>query len=147
MLYNNAAFHAEIWLIHPELCRKKQNFPMSFLSYKPTRETKSMKNNFQRKLLREKLFKAKKALAEHVSKVYEKRNILKSVLPSRLLPSVLVFTSLTLFNTRKSVEATHTKKLENLSKELPLFNLHNTVKLFELDIVPSKYVWDTLALF
>ena len=109
---------------------------MSFLSYKPTRETKSMKNNFQRKLLREELFKAKKALAEHVSKVYEKRNILKSVLPSRLLPSVLVFTSLTLFNTRKNVEATHTKKLENLSKEqeLPLFNLHNTVKLFELDI-------------
>ena len=82
---------------------------MSFLSYKPTRETKSMKNNFQRKLLREELFKAKKALAEHVSKVYEKRNILKSVLPSRLLPSVLVFTSLTLFNTRKNVEATHTK--------------------------------------
>ena len=113
---------------------------MSFLSYKPTRETKSMKNNFQRKLLREELFKAKKALAEHVSKVYEKRNILKSVLPSRLLPSVLVFTSLTLFNTRKNVEATHTKKLENLSKELPLFNLHNTVKLFEIDIVPSKYV-------
>ena len=56
---------------------------MSFLSYKPTRETKSMKNNFQRKLLREELFKAKKALAEHVSKVYEKRNILKSVLPSK----------------------------------------------------------------
>ena len=48
----------------------------------------------------------------------------------------------------KNVAATHTKKLENLSKEQgrPLFNLHDTVKLFELDIVPPKYVLNTLAL-
>ena len=38
-------------------------------------------DNFQRKLLREELFKAKKSLAEHESKVCEERNILKSVLP------------------------------------------------------------------
>ena len=38
-------------------------------------------HNFQRKLLREELFKAKKALAEHESKVCDERNILKSVLP------------------------------------------------------------------
>ena len=102
---------------------------MSFLSYKPTRETKSMKNNFQRKLLREELFKAKKALAEHVSKVYEKRNILKSVSRSRLLPSVLVFTRLTLFNTRKNVEATRTKKLENFRKNKSFHCLIYTILL------------------
>ena len=35
-----------------------------------------------------------------------------------------------------------------MSKEQgrPLFNLHDTVKLFELDIVPPKYVLNTLAL-
>ena len=73
---------------------------------------------------------------------------MKSVLTSKLLPSVLLFTRVTLYNTRKNVEATHTKKLENLSKEQgrPLFNLHHTVKLFELDIVPPKHVLDTLAL-
>ena len=53
-----------------------------------------------------------------------------------------------MFNTRKNVEATQTKILENLSKEQgrPLFNLHDTVNLFEFDIVPPKYVLDTLAL-
>ena len=73
---------------------------------------------------------------------------MKSVLTSQLLPSVLLFTRVTLYNTRKNVEATHTKKLENLSKEQgrPLFNLHHTVKLFELDIVPPKHILDTLAL-
>ena len=107
-----------------------------------------MVHNFQRELLKEELFKAKKALVEHEPKVYEKRNILKSVLASKLLPSVLLFTRVTLFNTRKNVEALHTQKLGNLSKEqgCPLFNLHHTVKLFELNIVPPKYVLDTLAL-
>ena len=73
---------------------------------------------------------------------------MKSVLTSKLLPSVLLFTRVTLYNIRKNVEATHTKKLENLSKEQgrPLFNLHHTAKLFELDIVPPKHVLDTLAL-
>ena len=73
---------------------------------------------------------------------------MKSVLTSQLLPSVLLFTRVTLYNTRKNVEATHTQKLENLSKEQgrPLFNLHHTVKLFKLDIVPPKHILDTLAL-
>ena len=73
---------------------------------------------------------------------------MKSVLPSKVLPSVLSFTRVTLYNAQKNVAVTHTEKLENLSKEKgrPLFNLHGTVKLFELDIVPAKYVLDTLAL-
>ena len=101
-------------------------------------------HNLQRKLLKEELFKAKKPLACWI----QIESIEISVLPSTLLPSVLLFTRVTLFNTRKNVEATHTKILENLSKEQgrPMFNLHDTVKLFELDVVTPKYVLDTLAL-
>ena len=73
---------------------------------------------------------------------------MKVFLARKLLPSVLLFTIVTVFNTRKNVEVTHAKKLENLSKEQgrPLFDLHDTVKLFELDVFPPKYVLDTLAL-
>ena len=82
-------------------------------------------HNSQRKLLKQELFKAKKTLAEHELKVKERRDILKGFFPRKLLPSVLLFTRVTAFNTRKNVEATHTKKLENLWKEQghPLFNL------------------------
>ena len=43
---------------------------------------------------------------------------------------------------------TYTKKIENLLKEQGrlLFNLHGTVKLFQLDIMPPKNLLDTLAL-
>ena len=105
-------------------------------------------HNFQRKLVKQELFKAKKTLGEHELKVKERRDIFKGFLPQKLLPSVLLFTRVTVFNTRKNGEATHTKKLENLSKEQErlLYNLHNTVKLFELDVFPPKYVLDTLVL-
>ena len=62
-------------------------------------------HNFQRKSLKEELFQAKKALVEYELKVLEKKNIIKSVLPS----SVLLFKRVTLFNTRKNVEVTYTK--------------------------------------
>ena len=44
------------------------------------------------------------------------------------------------------VASTHQKKLDNLSKqqERPLFSVHDTVRLFELDIHPPKYVLDML---
>ena len=104
-------------------------------------------HNFQRKLLKQELFKAKKTLAEHKLKVKERRDILKGFLLQKLLPSVLFFTRVTVFNTQKNDKATYTKKLENLSKEQghSLFNLQDAVKLFELDVLPPKYI-DTLAL-
>ena len=49
-------------------------------------------HNFQRKLLKQELFKVKKTLAEHKLKVKERRDILKGFLPQKLLPSVLFFT-------------------------------------------------------
>ena len=49
---------------------------------------------------------------------------------------------------RSMVLRTHTKKLEFLSQEQqrPLFDIHDTVKLHELDIQSPRYVIDTLAL-
>ena len=45
------------------------------------------------------------------------------------------------------VTSTHQKKLDNLSKqqERHLFNVHDTVRLFELNIHRPKYVLDTLG--
>ena len=42
----------------------------------------------------------------------------------------------------------HCNKSQNLSKEQerPLFNVHDTVKLIDLDETPPRYVLDTLAL-
>ena len=51
-------------------------------------------------------------------------------------------------NISLEVASTHQKKLDNLSKqqEHRLFNVHDTVRLFELDIHPPKYVLDTLSM-
>ena len=98
-------------------------------------------HDFQRKLLKEELYKAKKILAEQESKVYEKKNILKSVLPSKLLTSVLLFTKITVFNTRKNVGASRMKKLEILSKEQErstLFNLHDTFRRRFGNRIPTR---------
>ena len=67
-------------------------------------------HNFQRKLLKEELFKPKKALAEHESKVYKKRNILKSVLPSQSYNHQFYYSQVTLFNTQKKLLKQRTQK-------------------------------------
>ena len=55
---------------------------------------------------------------------------------------------MTVQNIHLEVTSTHQKKLDNLSKqqEQILFNVHDTVRLFELDIHPPKYVLDTLSM-
>ena len=51
-------------------------------------------------------------------------------------------------NIHLEVTSTHQKKLDNLSKqqERPLFNVHDTVRLFELDIHSPKYVLCTFSM-
>ena len=51
-------------------------------------------------------------------------------------------------STRKEVTTTQLKKLDNLSseQERPLFHVQDTVKLFDIGIVPPNYIIDTLAL-
>ena len=51
-----------------------------------------------------------------------------------------------MFNARRKVEATHTKKTENFIERARAFNLHDTATLFKLDTVPQKNVLDTLTL-
>ena len=55
---------------------------------------------------------------------------------------------MTVQNIHLEVTSTHQKKLDNLSKqqERPLFNVQDTIRLFELDIHPPKYVFDTLSM-
>ena len=57
------------------------------------------------------MFKVKKALAEHESKVYEKRIIFKVILPSNLLPSFLLFKRIAVFNTQKECLGNTHKKI------------------------------------
>ena len=59
-----------------------------------------------------------------------------------------MFTRISVRKICRSVEEIQRNKLENLSRdqERPLFKLQNTVRLFELDIVPPKYVIETLSL-
>ena len=49
---------------------------------------------------------------------------------------------------RSSVKDVHRKKLKKLSEQQqrPLFDIHDTVKLYNLDVRPPQYVLDTLAL-
>eukprot|EP00111_Clytia_hemisphaerica_P023398 TCONS_00068918-protein len=49
---------------------------------------------------------------------------------------------------RNEVMSTQSKKLDNLSKEQnrPLFQLHNTVRLLDVEVPVPKYVLDTLSM-
>ena len=80
--------------------------------------------------------------------VMEKRSPLKSVVPDRLVPSVVLFCRIAVSETKEEVTKKHSNKLRNLSKEQerPLFDVYETVKLVELEEIPPKYVMDTLAL-
>ena len=105
-------------------------------------------HNFQAKLLKTELNKAKKSIEKHAKAVADKRIALQSVVPDKLVPSVVLFCRIEVSNTKEELMEKHSNKLQNLSREQerPLFNVHDTVKLVELDEVPPKYVLDTLAL-
>ena len=105
-------------------------------------------HNFQLKLLKQELNKAEKTKVRHLNNVHQKRVALKLLMPPKLIPSVAFFTRQNVKTTRATVKSTHTKKLKMLSSEQnrPLFEVHDTVKLCDLDIQPPRYVLDTLAL-
>ena len=105
-------------------------------------------HNFQRKLLRVELTKARKVIELHNQSLLAKRTLLQNAIPEKMIPSVVFFTRLAVQETKNSVEQTHQKKLIALSEEQqrPLFQVHDTVKIFDADIKPPQYVLDTLAL-
>ena len=87
-------------------------------------------------------------LYEHGRKVNDTSEKLRRILHHTLITSVVLYSRMTVQNIYLEVTSTHQKKLDNLSKqqEGPLFNVHDTVKLFELDIHPQKYVLETLSM-
>ncbi len=105
-------------------------------------------HNFQVKLLKTELNKAKKTIEKRAKTVEDRRIALRPVVPDRLVPSVVLFCRIEVSNTKEELVKKHANKLQNLSREQerPLFNTHDTVKLVELDEIPPKYVMDTLAL-
>ena len=105
-------------------------------------------HNFQRRLLKGELNKAGVTLENHVKKINEMRDILKETVDQRFIPSIVVFTRIAVKITNKEVSSNQRRKLESLSlqQERPLFNVQDTVKLYQLDVKPPQYVLDTLAM-
>ena len=105
-------------------------------------------HNFQRRLLKNELAKARSTLKEHEKYVNSKRSKLSRTINKTLLPSVILYTRISKTECRENVLETQRKKLEMLSvdQDRPLLNIQDTVRLFDIDIVPPKYVIDTRAL-
>ena len=87
-------------------------------------------------------------LYEHERKVNDTREKLRQILRHTLIALVVLYSRTTVQNIHLEVTSTHQKKLDNLYKqqERPLFIVHDTVRFFELDIHPPKYVLDTLSM-
>ena len=105
-------------------------------------------HNFQRRLLKGELNKVNVTSDEHKQKVNDTGEKLRQMLCHTLIASVVLYSRMTVQNIHLEVTSTHQKKLDNLSKqqERPLFNVHDTIRIFELDIRPPKYVLDTLSM-
>ena len=90
----------------------------------------------------------KRDILQHDTSLDAKSSALQQSIPETLIPSVVVYTRMAVHSTRKEVTTTQQKKLDNLSREQerPLFHVQDTVKLFDIGIVPPKYVTDTVAL-
>ena len=99
-------------------------------------------------LLKNELAKARGTLKEYEKSVNSKRSKLNRTINETLLPSVILYTRISKRECRDNVLETQRKKLEKLSvdQDRPLLNIQDTVRLFDIDIVPPKYVIDTLAL-
>ena len=105
-------------------------------------------HNFQKRLLKEECNKAKKAREVHDATVKDIRDALKFSVHRRYLPSIIVHSRLKVRMERNEVILTQSQKLDNLSKEQnrPLFQLHDTVRLLDVDVPVPKYVLDTLSM-
>ena len=94
--------------------------------------------NFQRRLPKEELLKARKLATSHKNAVDEHLATLRNCVDERWLPSILLHIRYAVAREKAKVSATHQQKLSMLSKEQsrPLFGLHDTVKVVDDDIQP-----------
>ena len=105
-------------------------------------------HEFQIKLLRKELVRARNDRTSAETKLDERRKLLKNAVPDNLLVSVAFHSRIHIRVERRTIQARHNKKLLELSEEQekPLFNVRNTVLTYELDTEPPKYVMETLSL-
>ena len=99
-------------------------------------------------MLNQELRKAKDSANDIINTVANKRKNLQEVLPDYLLPSVILHCRHTIRITRNEVAKRHLHKLNHLSskQDRPLFNVHDTVRFHDIDVIPPRYVLDTLAI-
>ena len=105
-------------------------------------------HNFQRGLLHKEIGKARTALTQCITRLDQSRHCITQKLPSRCVPSAVIYSRIDRVAHRKATSATHEKKLKNLSllQEKPLFNVENTVKVIDVSVHIPKYVFQTLAM-
>ena len=133
-----------------EKCKQSDLIPR-FLKFRiPTNgcfDDKAVRE-FQHKLLRKEIFKAKDDLSSNSERLTENREALKTAIPRRLLPSIWLWTQVNTSKQRRSQQLTHNKKLAALSEaqERPLFSVKNTVIEYDLDNPLPQYVSSTLSL-
>ena len=105
-------------------------------------------HEFQVRLLRKEIIKAKSEKSTVEEKVTGKRNDLKEKLPLKCRASVILHSRIDLRLLREKKSSSLNDKLSRLSKEQdkPLFNIKNTVICYQLDSTPPKYALETLSL-
>ena len=104
--------------------------------------------DFQLKLLKNEILKAKTDLRSNNKLLAEQRNTIQAAVKSVLLPSILVYTRANASRIRREQILTHNNKLSELAEaqQFPLFSVKNTVLECELDQPLPQYVTSTLAL-
>jgi len=72
----------------------------------------------------------------------------RTIVPSAYIPSIVFNSRYIIHTTKKTIKQRHNRKLAILSSEQnrPLFDVHDTVRVHNLDINPPQYVLNTLAL-
>ena len=105
-------------------------------------------HNFQRKLLGKELRNARDLLKKQEANSVRLLEDIRSTVPECYFSSIIFNTRFIRHSTRKEVTVRHQRKIANLSDEQqrPLFNVHDTGQVHNLDIVPPRYVMNTLAL-
>ena len=100
------------------------------------------------KLLRKEIYNAGRVKNSTSEKLIENREKLKQQLPNYCIPSIILHNRYDIRLLRKIQTQKLNKKLVNLSNEQkkPLLSINNTVICHKLDVVPPKYVLDTLSL-
>ena len=133
-----------------ENCRRAELIP-KFLKFRiPNNgcfDDKSVRS-FQLQLLRKELVKAREDFKTINQNLDVRREQLRSIAPKKCLPSIVLHTRISRSKVRREQLGTHNKKLNNLSEEQerPLFNVQNTVVLWDIDNPPPEYVMQTLSL-